>query len=71
MKAPKPETAGGYLRGACTAVQVAYSNHLQESRQMANYFHAVINTPRIECQARIVACSSKRNAGRIVAALVE
>jgi hypothetical protein len=34
MKAPKPETAGAYLRGGCKTAQVAYSNHLQESRHI-------------------------------------
>ncbi|MCD5976691.1 hypothetical protein [Pseudomonas quasicaspiana] len=33
MKAPKPETAGAYIRGACKTVQVAYSYQAQESRQ--------------------------------------
>ncbi|MFK7701379.1 hypothetical protein [Pseudomonas caspiana] len=33
MKAPKPETAGAYIRGADRTVQVAYSYQLQEYRQ--------------------------------------
>jgi hypothetical protein len=39
MKAPKPETAGAYIRGADRTVQVAYSYQMQEYRQFYRQAH--------------------------------
>ncbi|MBC3949097.1 hypothetical protein [Pseudomonas folii] len=50
MKAPKPKTAGAYIRGVCKTVQVAYSYHLQESRQ--NYRQANFSLERNQVQGQ-------------------